>query len=214
MKEAARLPRSLVAMHPIARLLATFCILVTGVCASVIEEGNGIIYGKDHVFSLKAPKGWVLDNESAVSSGVHAVFYPKGSTWKDSRIVAYARARPRTDKIKTAADVAKENIEHFRAEGSTKYDGKEVKRIKTKDGKELVIYHFSGDQWGNFEAAAYAEENKTVNFIVLNARDEKMFQEALPAFEELAQSYFFMGEKADIKGPGPSAPKERKKPVK
>ncbi len=160
---------------------------------SITEGGSGIVYGDDHAFSLKAPKGWMLDNESAVSQGVHAVFYPKGSTWRDSIVVAYARARPRTEEIATADAAAKEVIADFHAKGSPKYEGKYVKTLKTKSG-EAVVYHFSGDEWGNSEAAAYFVEAKTINFITLTSRNRKVFEDSLPAFEQLAASYTFIGD--------------------
>ena len=53
------------------------------------ELGTGIVYGDNHAFAVKAPQGWALDNKSGVSNGIHAVFYPLGSTWQDSRAVMY-----------------------------------------------------------------------------------------------------------------------------
>jgi hypothetical protein len=175
-----------------------FALLVHVASAAIIEEGVGIVYGSNHAFSFKAPKGWVLDNESGVGQGVHAVFYEKGGSWEKSKVVAYARAADRGDGVKTAADQVAKTIADFRKRGNVKYDGKKVKTVKTESGKEGEIYHFSGDKWGNFEAVAYFVEEKTINFVVFNSRDEKLFNDALPAFEELAKSYLFVGEKLDI----------------
>ena len=55
-------------------------------------------------------------------------------------------------------------------------------------------------------------EDKTINFVVLNSRDEKLFKDALPAFEELAKSYLFVGDKLDIQKPASEkrpAPKKK-----
>ena len=79
--------------------------------ADVIAEGAGIIYGKDHVFSLKAPRNWALDNTSAVKSGLHAVFFPTGSTWAESKVVAYARARPIDKEVQSVNDAVDAVIE-------------------------------------------------------------------------------------------------------
>lgn len=181
-------------MKPIrSALVATLfaCALING---SIIEQGSGIVYGEDHVFKLTAPPGWMLDNESAVRQGVHAVFYPKGSSWKDGVVVAYARSRPRTDQIRTADDAANFVVEDFQAHGNLNSRCKRIKTIKTASGQEGVIYHFSGDQWGNNEAAAYFVEAKTINFATLTSRDRKAFEDALPAFEQLAASYVFVGD--------------------
>jgi hypothetical protein len=197
-------------VNPMKTFLFLLLAAATLATASIIEEGGGIVYGADHAFNLKAPKGWMLDNESAANQGVHAVFYPKGATWKDSKVVAYAQARPRKEGMKTAADAAAETIKKFRDGGSEKYDGKKVKTVKTESGKEGEIYHFTGDKWGNFEAVVYFVQEKTINFIVFNSREEKVFTDSLPAFEELAKSYTFLGEKVDIQKPAAPAKKPKK----
>lgn len=181
--------------------------------AEILDEGVGIVYGADHAFSLKAPKGWVLDNESGVDQGVHAAFYPKGGTWAESTIIAYARARPKTEKIATADDAAKAVVADFHANGSPGYKAKRVKTFKADSGREAVIYHFSGDEFGNSEAVAYFVEEKTVNFVVINSRDAKVFADSLEAFDALAKSYRFMGDEpleADTSEPAKeSKPKEK-----
>lgn len=197
-------------MKTVAFILA---LLIHITSAAIVEEGLGIVYGSNHAFSFKAPKGWVLDNESGVSQGIHAVFYEKGGSWQKSKVVAYARAADR-GAVKTAAEQVAKTISDFRKNGNDKYDGKKVKVVKTKSGEEGDIYHFSGDKWGNFEAVAYFVEEKTINFIVFNSRDEKLFNDALPAFEELAKSYLFVGEKVDIqKAPAEAKPAPKKKPA-
>ena len=194
-------------MKTVAFILA---LLIHITSAAIVEEGLGIVYGSNHAFSFKAPKGWVLDNESGVSQGIHAVFYEKGGSWQKSKVVAYARAADRGT-VKTAADQVAKTIADFRKNGNDKYDGKKVKTVKTESGKEGEIYHFSGDKWGNFEAVAYFVEEKTINFVVFNSRDEKLFNDALPAFEELAKSYLFVGEKVDIQKPAPEKKPAQKK---
>ncbi|MFM8808415.1 MAG: hypothetical protein ACKOJB_05835 [Chthoniobacterales bacterium] len=177
--------------------IPVFCLLLAsaGSARALIQEaGMGIVYGKDHAFSLTAPKGWMLDNESGLEQGVYAAFYPKGRTWKDSHVVAYARSRPRNENISSVEDVVKDTVAIFHQEGNPNYKAEKVTTLTTPSGKEAVIYHFQGDKWGNKEAAAYFPENKTINFIVLNCRDERDFEVALGPFEELINSYMFMGD--------------------
>jgi len=163
--------------------------------ADILVEGTGIIYGGDHAFSLKAPKGWVLDNESGVGQGIHAAFYPKGGDWADSIVIAYARGISKKEGLATADDAAKLVVEDFRANGSPKYEAKRGKTLKTDSGREAVIYNFSGDEFGNSEAVAYFVEEKTINFVVINSRDPKVFVDSMEAFELLAKSYIFLGDK-------------------
>jgi len=176
-------------------LLTLLCLLpAAALFASIVPEGSGIIYGKDHVFSLQAPKGWVLDNESGVSMGVHAVFYKEGSTWADSRSVAYARSRPLEEGVQTIDDTVRKLIADFHQGGSPDYQGKKVREIETESGKKGVIYHFSGDKWGNFEAVCYFKEEKTINFVVLSCRGKDDFDSSLESFLELSKSYTFISD--------------------
>lgn len=181
---------------PIPLCIALFIVFVfaTGVQALISEGGLGIVYGQDHAFSVKAPKGWMLDNESGVQQGVHAAFYPKGGTWDESTIIAYARSRPRTDKVSTAEEAANFVVKDFQENGNPKYAVKFIKKLKTAAGKEAAIYHFTGDQWGNSEAVAYFVEEKTINFVVLNSRDPKVFASSLEAFDALVTSYLYLGD--------------------
>ncbi|HKY62785.1 MAG TPA: hypothetical protein VJR29_05130 [bacterium] len=159
--------------------------------AGIYPEGAGIVYGQNFAFNIKAPKGWVLDTESGVEQGAHAVFYPVGQTWSDSVIVAYARSRPITEKIKTPNDAAQDTVAQFKKNGSPNHQAKLYKTLKTESGQEVQIFQFTGDQYGNSEAAAYymQPDKGRINFIVLSSRDAKAYQASLPAFEELAKSY-------------------------
>jgi hypothetical protein len=196
----------------LTHIVAIFAALASA-AASITEEGGGIIYGEDHAIKLKAPKGWVFDNESAVQQGLHAVFYPKGSAWEKSVVMAYARARSRTKEVATADDAAKADVDDFHAHGNPQFEGQRVKTIKTKAGAEGVIYHFSGDHWGNYEAMVYFVEAKTINIVVLNSRDKKAFEDALPAFDQLAASYLFLGD-APLKDSQPKATPGKKSSAK
>ena len=178
--------------------------------ALITESGGGIIYGETYAFNLNAPKGWMFDNESGVQQGLYCVLYPKGSTWQDSPVIAYARARERTATVQTADDAAKAAVDDFHARGNPKYEGKRVKTIKTKNGVEGVVYHFSGDRFGNYEAMVYFVEAKTINVVVLNSRNRQAFEDALPAFDEIAQSYIFLGD-APLKNSRPKTGPATKK---
>jgi len=167
--------------------------------AEPLLEGSGLVYGEGYAFNLKAPKGWVLDTESGLDQGLHAVFYPKGGSWTDSTVIAYARSRPKVAPVMTPEDAAQDTIRQFHSKGNPNYKGSKLKTIKTDGGQDVVIYQFSGDQWGNSEAVAYFVEDKQINFIVLSSRDAKAYEQAMPAFEDLAKSYKAMP--ITVKGP-------------
>jgi hypothetical protein len=161
--------------------------------ADAFPDGGGIVYGEGYAFNLKAPKGWTLDTSAGVSQKLNAVFYPNGNNWADSPIVAYAQSRPKTPTIQNGDDAAKDTIRRFHQEGnSPNYQGTKLKTLKADGGAEAVLYQFSGDQWGNYEVAAYFAEKDRINFLVMNSRDKKLFDQSLPAFEALAKSYLPM----------------------
>ncbi len=156
------------------------------------ELTSGIVYGKNHAFMLSAPKGWVLDNTSGVSQGLHAVFYPVGSSWEESVVVMYANvihkgARGR----RTLQEVIASDEARFRTE-SPRLVVRSAPTMRTGDGKPAAVKHFSGDRFGNWEAVAYVDEAKVVAVITMTSRKEKPFRESLRAFERLVASYHFM----------------------
>lgn len=186
---------------PAVIVLLTFDLFLP--CAHGQEAGTGVVYGDDHAFLIKAPGGWVLDNESGVIDGLHAVFYPVGSSWRDSSTIMYAQA---WSKYATgersepsgallafmAADALKFKQEN---PGIVVSDGSP---LRTKDGKTALLRIFSGDKWNNREAVAYIEEPTVVAVIVLSCRDNNSFDRSLPAFKQLVASYEFVTEKPNI----------------
>ena len=167
--------------------------------AAITEGGVGILYGPDHAFSFQAPPGWMLDNESGVNQGLHAVFYPKGTTWADAATVAYARAAAKDNEITDVPALVRFNVDSFHQNGSPKYQATFVKEIPLARGKRAVqVYHFTGDAWGNYEAVGYVDEARTIDFVVLSCRSKKAFDAALPAFEALLASYQFLTDKVKV----------------
>jgi hypothetical protein len=157
------------------------------------DMNAGIVYGKDHAFAIKAPDGWVLDNQSGVRHGLHAVFYPEGSSWKESKAVMYVNGAG-----KSADDTLEKFIERDVAGYLKHSPGLKVldDEALPVDGKERVLVkRFSGDRAGAFEAVAYVDESKVVVTIVLHARTLKDFDDAWPAFRKLVSSYHFLSDK-------------------
>jgi hypothetical protein len=183
-------------------LVYTLLAILPGMAFSEItEEGVGILFGEDHAFSFQAPPGWVLDNESGVAQGLHAVFYQAGRTWKDATVIAYARAAGKDVVIRDIPSLVQFNVDKFRRSGSPNFKARYIKNIQTTEGDRVArIYYFEGDAWGNYEAAGYVMEQKTINFIILSGRSKESFEAALPAFEKLVASYLFLSDHVVING--------------
>lgn len=163
-------------------------LLVMPCHASIQEQGRGVLFGDNHAFAVTAIPGWMLDNQSGVGQGLHMVFYPKGQTWADSPVIIYGRAVSRKYVSSVKAQVEK-TVADFHANGSPNYKAVKVKDIRLENGVVAQRYNFSGDQWGNYEAAAYFTQDETINFLVFNARIKSDFDKYLSDFTAIASSY-------------------------
>src|SRR6187551_113558 len=95
------------------------------------DARTGIIYGRNHAFSLTAPKGWVLDNRSGVSQGLHAVFYREGESWEKAITVLYANTASLEDQAHpTLEKLIKYDLDVFK----NKYPD-----IRISEGKDISI---------------------------------------------------------------------------
>jgi len=177
-------------------LVAALALTPQVVCAEITENGKGLAFGKNHSYLIQAPKGWMLDTESATGQGLFAVFYPKGSSWADGDSVMYTNAaaldgRTAEEAMDKDADGLRKNSPDIKVtDGGT---------VATADGKTATIKYFTGDKYGNYEAAAYVPEKLVMVNIVLTARSKKAYEESLQPFKDLVASYQFYSQKVDIK---------------
>jgi hypothetical protein len=154
-----------------------------------ILEGFSVVHGKEFAFEIKAPRGWVLDNEAAKVQGLNLVFYPTGTSWETSKAVIYVRVRSNDANVRNIDGQVEDTLRSFRAGGSPNVSVKYVKTLTTQDASKAKIYHYSGDKFGNFEATAYIQAKGSIHFITLSARDQESFERALSAFNSVVTSY-------------------------
>ncbi len=160
---------------------------------------SGIIYGDNHAFTLSAPDEWVLDNSSGLKQGLHAVFYPKGSSWEKASAVMYANVCVCKKSNQTLQDFIEHELKVFREQDRGNVDMVDGKTLTTQDGRKAVVKHLTGDQYGNYESIAYIEESKVFIMIVLSSKSRKDYESSLHPFQELVKSYFFIAENVKIK---------------
>lgn len=160
--------------------------------ASAGQFASGIVYGKGGAFFLEAPQGWVLDNESGAKQNLHAVFYPKGSTWRDSKVVMYAfsvlKSDPRYPSVEKAMVYDKMQVQQHKPEAKIQSGD----ALKTKQGKAVSTLQFSGNQFGRFEATAYVDNENSIDRLVLSADSEMALKNSMEAFKYLVESYLPM----------------------
>lgn len=170
--------------------LVTFLILIISLSAhaEITERGRGMLFGSDHVFTVQAKQGWVLDNESGVQYGLHMLFYPLGGTGAKNPVMVYGRSIP----ISEAPSIEKRVgtiINDFKTNGSPNIKSVHKPSFVTHHGKNAELFYFSGDQWGNYEASTYFKEEDTINYLVFSSKNKQLFDKYINNFIEMAKTY-------------------------
>lgn len=163
-------------------------LITTNVNGTVTEGGEGMLFGNNHAFKITATTGWVLDNQNAVSQGIHMAFYPKHKTWANSPVIMYGRSisTSQMPNIKSQVD---QTVRDFHKNNSPNYKAEKRGLVSLFEDKKAEIYYFSGDQWGNYEAVAYVQEKDTINYLVFNSREKKSFDKYIGDFYKIVSSY-------------------------
>lgn len=181
------------------KILLFFIILMTHFtinspsCHAETAKGDcGVINGEHHSYTVCAPKGWIFDNQSGVSQGLHAVFYPAGSSWQNSSVVMYMNWAAKEDVIRNIDDLVKYNIERFKKNGSPNVKAQFIRKIKNEKDAKGQIWAFTGDKWGNYEWVCYFNEKRGIVMAVLSSRKKEDFESSRNAFIELSKSYSFV----------------------
>ena len=154
------------------------------------EMRSGIITHEGLVFRLTPPHAWELDTESGRPNGVPVVFYPEGTSWRDSKTVMYVSVTAKRDG-ETVDSLIEQDVQRFR-EGDSRVVIADLPD-QTVGKRQVKVKSFFGQSPENYEAVAYIDEKQHVVFLVLSARNTEAFESSLPMFSELAGSYFLLG---------------------
>ena len=157
-----------------------------------VEGGGGLLFGDNYLFDLRAPKGWVFDNQSGEPHGLDAVIYRVGDSWKKARVFMYPQVWQKTDNMRIE-DIITEDIAKYRQKFPDVVV-KDVKPITVDSGAVAIVKYFEGGNYDSYEAIAYFDEPKVVVMIILYARTKELFDSSQTAFSALLNSYKFIGE--------------------
>ena len=157
---------------------------------------GGIVYGPKAAFTISAPEGWVLDNESGANQGLPCVLYPKGSTWADANTIMYAKiAGTDYEDVGKFVAMAIEQMEQVHGKPKEKVDAG-----KTGDGRPYFINEYPATKsYSQWERVAYIQLPKAVAYIVFSARDEASYRKNFPALNEVLKSFAYMKVDGDHK---------------
>lgn len=179
-------------------ILSIFLFVISIQLDAQINNKSGIIYGKNHAFSLTAPQGWVLDNRAGVSQGIHAVFYREGTSWAEAETVMYAN----TASLEIPAHTTLDELITFDIENFTSHYAdlkiEDAPSILIEEDNYARIKYLSGDSYGNYEAIAYIDAGKTGVMLIVSSRTNEGFNASLDAFHDLINSYFFIAEEIEF----------------
>lgn len=164
-----------------------------------------MIYGTDHVFSVCAPAGWVLDNESLVDKGIYAAFYRAEFSYKEAlarHTLMYVSVQSKREGQQTASEMMKLDLEKTkRASPNLVIEKAEPILMPASRGSATInvpVQTFLNDYQGGYESVAYIEDEKTITLIVISSISDELLRQDYPSFIKLVQSYTFFSSDAKI----------------
>mgnify|MGYP001544687094 CR=1 FL=1 len=143
-------------------------------------------YEDDKSFWLNIPGGWNQDSDIANRFGTIFFLIPEGHDFNSAPTVIYASLY-KDKKLKDAVSLDKKKFSQKDPEIAIS----EEYKIKTPKGKEIIYLVFKSKILKSqpYEAIAYIEEDGVVFTIALSALTEKVFQEMLPTYKKMLESY-------------------------
>src|SRR5215472_13731087 len=148
----------------------------------------GTVYGPKAGFSISAPPGWVVDNESGKAQDMACVLYPKGSSWSDAKTVMYANmAGSEYEGVKTFVEMA---IKEMKAKRGTPKE--KIASGKTKDGHDYFVNEYPATKnYSQWERVGYIQLPQGVAYIVLTSRDRAGYQKDSGALEKVLKTMVY-----------------------
>ena len=176
-----------------------FAFLVIGsICTLMLAEEtspSGTVRGPKAGFSISAPEGWVVDNESGKGQGLPCVLYPKGSSWADAKTGMYAKvASPQWEGVNAFVTWAIEGMKATHGMPKEK-----IASGKTKDGHDYFINEYPATKtYSQWERVGYVQLPQGVAYIVLTSRDKASYQKDSGALEKALQTLVYVEPKSEV----------------
>jgi hypothetical protein len=155
-----------------------------------VGRTTGMVFGTGHLFTVEAPRGWMIQGKGEGSNGLATVFFPMGSSFAEASAVLYVNTATR-EKGQRLEDFIARDVDGMRKE-SPGVKIEKGRALETADRKRAEVRNFTGDKWGNRESIAFLAEESIFVTIVLTARTAESYKAALPAFADLVGSYKFV----------------------
>ncbi len=178
----------------IHRLIALLFLLGM-VTAHAEPSPFGIVYGPKGAFNIKAPEGWVIDNEAGL--GLPCVLFRKGETWETADPLMYTKIAG-TDATDYEAFAKKAIAEMKKQRGD--FPVKRIASGKTADGQSYFVNECSPtEEYTRCERVAYIQMPRAVAYVVFSAEKRATLEKHERALTQLLESFRAMDAKTEQK---------------
>lgn len=180
----------------IHRLIALLFLLGL-VAARADPSPFGIVYGPKGAFNIKAPEGWVIDNEAGLENGLPCVLFRKGETWETADPLMYTKIAG-TDATDYEAFAKKAIAEMEKERGA--FPVKRIASGKTADGQSYFVNEYSPtEEYPRCERVAYIQMPRAVAYVVFSAEKRATLEKHEQALTRLLESFRAMDAKTEKK---------------
>jgi len=164
------------------------------------EKEPAIIYGKNHVFSVKAPDGWVYDSDTAKKFGLVHLIYPKSEP-KPIRTYMYAYGWAPNSEPFILSEFINKDIETYRKRygDKVKFEIRDVSLPADSEfltGKiKQVDFTNIPDEFGKYsERVIFIEARNSIVLLVFSFRSKEEESKYANDYMYIVKSFDFLGE--------------------
>lgn len=151
-----------------------------------VATGNRVtILGAHYSFTTTIPSGWILDSTDAIKDQRDIRFRKESGADKFRWMIYVAAASKVPEGEKTLGNL----LAWFTVVDSAK-KVTPLPDMKTNDNKIVIRRQWEG-KWGmmNLGCKAFIEDEQFVAVLELMSRNEEDYRQAMPAFQEVLESY-------------------------
>ncbi len=170
------------------RLVALLLVLSLGLVAPAKrEEGGEGLFHQDQ-YRLKAPEGWIFDDESLVESGGELAIYPRGSVERSAKVKIYAHGGTLGEQETLEQHIEQARQSYKVDSPSTKFT--DLPDLSTESGLVAKVIAFTTLRKSSFagQVAFIAVPPRQVVTIELYSKPE-LLNDSLAAFEYVVASF-------------------------
>ena len=156
-----------------------------------VPAAMGILHGEGHVYAISSPPGWQLDPLSGRSRGVDALMYPVGGAWAESEAFF---------SIDSERGQAGDDREGYVAHWLTGLERSLQEPLDVQpapslatSGDDLALARFVKGEHFGYAMFAFLFDAGLVIRLGLTARHVEAFRTARAGFEQMVESYRFLG---------------------